>query len=183
MLVCEWWQRNGEFTDICIKDRRKKHFMASKHYFILIFSAKNNRPKNWINLHNEQLNGWHFLLNTIREAAMVQVTSMEWKEEKCIHAFRGELTTWKNEKTLRILRYKWNNNMNPLTPNDDYSSRTALLNPKSCILYIYSTHIGTEYFKRGSNSPFFPLQNAVCFINLTYLVSVLFTFNLQDVLK
>ena len=32
-------------------------------------------------------------------------------------------------------------------------------------------------------SPFFPLQNAVCFIILTYLVSVLFTFYIQGVLK
>ena len=30
---------------------------------------------------------------------------------------------------------------------------------------------------------FFPLQNAVCFINLTYLVPVLFTFYIQDALK
>jgi len=32
------------------------------------------------------------------------------------------------------------------------------------------------------NLGFFPLQNAVCFINLTYLVPVLFTFNIQGVL-
>jgi len=45
------------------------------------------------------------------------------------------------------------------------------------ILYIYSTNIGNEYFKHGIYSPFFfPLQNAVCFIILTYLVPVLFTF-------
>ena len=44
------------------------------------------------------------------------------------------------------------------------------------ILYIYSTNIGTEYFKRGIYSPFFSLKNAVCFIFLTYLVPVLFTF-------
>ena len=30
---------------------------------------------------------------------------------------------------------------------------------------------------------FFSLQNAVCFIILTYLVPVLFTFYIQDVLK
>jgi len=30
---------------------------------------------------------------------------------------------------------------------------------------------------------FFPLQNASWFINLTYLVPVLFTFYIQDVLK
>jgi len=61
-------------------------------------------------------------------------------------------------------------NLNPLTRHDDYSGRTAPLTSKRCILYIYSTHIGTEYFKHGIYSPFFPLQNAVCFINLTCLV-------------
>jgi len=70
-----------------------------------------------------------------------------------------------------------------LTPNDDYSGRAALLTSKSCILYIYSTNIGTEYFKHGIYSPLFPLQNAVCFINLKYLVPVLFTFYIQSVLK
>ena len=44
------------------------------------------------------------------------------------------------------------------------------------ILYIYSTNIGTEYFKHGILSPFFSLQNAVSFIILTYLVPVLFIF-------
>ena len=56
----------------------------------------------------------------------------------------------------------------------------------SCIIhisYIYSTNIGTEYIKHGIYSPFFPLQNAVCFIILTYLVPVLFTFYIQGVLK
>ena len=71
---------------------------------------------------------------------------------------------------------------NPLTPND-YSGRTAPLASKSCILYIYSTHIGTEYFKHSIYCPFFPLQNAVCFINLMYLVPVLFTFYIEGVLK
>ena len=41
----------------------------------------------------------------------------------------------------------------------------------------------SEYFKHGKYSPFFSLQNAVCFIILTYLVPVLFTFYIQDVLK
>ena len=52
----------------------------------------------------------------------------------------------------------------PLTPNDHYSGRTAPLTSKRCILYIYSTNTGTEYFKPGIYSPFFPLLNAVCFI-------------------
>jgi len=72
---------------------------------------------------------------------------------------------------------------NPLTPNDDYSGRTAPLTTNRSILYIYSTNIGTEYFKRGIYSQVFPLKNAVCFINLTYLVPVIFTFYIQNVLK
>ena len=72
---------------------------------------------------------------------------------------------------------------NPLTPNDPYRGPTAPLGSKRCILYIYSTNIGTEYFKHGIYSPFFPLQNAICFIILTYLVPVLFTFYIQGVLK
>jgi len=70
-----------------------------------------------------------------------------------------------------------------LTPNDPYRGRTVPLTSKRCILYIYSTHIGTEYFKHGIYSPIFSLQNAVCFIILKYLVPVLFTFYIQGVIK
>ena len=73
--------------------------------------------------------------------------------------------------------------VNPLTPNDHYRGRTAPLASKRCILYIYSTNIGTEYFKHGIYSPFLSLRNAVCFIIPTYLVPVLFTFYIQCVLK
>ena len=70
-----------------------------------------------------------------------------------------------------------------MTPNDPYSGRTAPLTSKRCILYIYSPNIGTEYFKHGIHSPYLSLQNAVCFIILTYFVPVLFTFYIQGVLK
>ena len=56
-------------------------------------------------------------------------------------------------------------------------------------LYIYTfarknkKKTDTEYFKHGIYFPFFSLQNAVCFIIITYLVPVLFTFYIQDVLK
>jgi len=73
--------------------------------------------------------------------------------------------------------------INPLTPNDHYSGRTAPLTSKRCILYIYSTNIGGEYFKHGIYSPVLSLKNTVCFIILTYLVPILFTFNIQGVLK
>jgi len=62
-------------------------------------------------------------------------------------------------------------------------SRTAPLTYKRCILYIYSTNVGTGYFKHALYSPFFSLQNAVCFIMLTSLVPVFFTFYIQSVLK
>jgi len=42
-----------------------------------------------------------------------------------------------------------------LTPNDHYCGHTAPLTSKRCILCIYSTNIGTEYFKHGIYSPFF----------------------------
>ena len=65
-----------------------------------------------------------------------------------------------------------------------YICRTAPLTSRCCILYIYSTNIRTEYFKHAEHSPFFfPLQYAVYFIMLPFLVHVLFTFYIQDVLK
>ena len=80
-----------------------------------------------------------------------------------------------------------------------YICRTAPLTSRCCILYIYSTNISTrmilplrlrnptinpqqtrrsrtEYFKHAAHSLIFPLQNAVYFIMLPFLVPVLFTF-------
>jgi len=45
--------------------------------------------------------------------------------------------------------------INPLTSNDLYISRTAKLTTKHCILHLYSTNIGTEYFKHALYIPFF----------------------------
>jgi len=73
--------------------------------------------------------------------------------------------------------------INPLTPNDHYIGHTTPLTSKRCILYIYSTNTGTEYFKHGIYSQFFSLKNAVSFIILTQLFPVLFTFYIKDVLK
>ena len=50
----------------------------------------------------------------------------------------------------------WNTyEINPLGPNDHSSGRTEPLTSNCCILYIYSTNLGTEYFKHGIYSPFF----------------------------
>ena len=64
-----------------------------------------------------------------------------------------------------------------------YICRTTPLTSRCCILYIYSTNIRTEYFKYAAYSPFFPLQNAIYFIMLPFLVPALFTFKIQGVLK
>ena len=55
--------------------------------------------------------------------------------------------------------------VNPLKPNDHYSGRTAPLTSKRCILYIYSTNIGIEYFKHGIQSPFFSSSKCSLFHN------------------
>ena len=73
--------------------------------------------------------------------------------------------------------------LNRSTANDPYMGRTAPLTSKRCILYIYSINIGTEYFNHALYSPFFSLQNTICFVMLTCLVPVLFTFYIQGVLK
>jgi len=116
---------------------------------------------------------WYLLLNSLRK----NKDYFTWNIFMLGVLFKLLLTVYGNVHCglTRVI--------NPLTPNEPYRGRTAPLTSKRCILYIYSTNIGTEYFKHGICSPFFPLQNAACFIILTYLVPVLFTFYLQGVLK
>ena len=87
-------------------------------------------------------------------------------------------SSWDKENIVKQTerKIKRHSLFNRLTPNDPYMGRTAPLTSKRCISYIYSTNIGTKYFKHALYSPFFSLQNAVCFIMLTCLVPVLFTF-------
>jgi len=62
----------------------------------------------------------------------------------------------------------WSNS-NPLKPNDPYRGRTAPLTFKLCILYIYSTNIGTEYFF-SSKCSLFHNSNVFgsCIIHIIY---------------
>ena len=108
--------------------------------------------------------------------------SMRTNQNYCCFGNPGTLLK-KNTFIFLFFKGLKNRDLNRLTPNDPYMGRTALLTSKRCILYIYSTNISTEYFKHALYSPFLSLQNAVCFIMLTCLVPVLFTFYVQNVLK
>jgi len=70
-----------------------------------------------------------------------------------------------------------------LTHNDHYSGRTAPLTSKRCILYIYSTNIGTEYFKHGIYSPFFFSWKCSLFHNSYIFVSCFIHILYTGVLK
>ena len=69
--------------------------------------------------------------------------------------------------------------INPLTPNDHYSGRTASLTSKRFILYICSTNIGTEYFKHVIYSPFFFSSKCSLFHNSNVfrscIINILYT--------
>ena len=78
--------------------------------------------------------------------------------------------------------YRW---VNLLSPNDPYMGRnpymgrTAPLTSKRCILCIYSTNIGTEYFKNALYSPFFFSSKCSLFHNAnlfgSYIIHILYT--------
>ena len=144
----------------------------------------------WINISNATFGGYRCGTThiwVVRRQTVKQPTVLDssWNLNHIV--FEGSVTCYvtntygrvdvSGDRLLSIIIIR-------LTPNDPYMGRTAPLTTKRCILYIYSTNVGTEYFKHALYSPFFfSLQNAVCFIMLTCLVPVLFTFHIQDVLK
>ena len=68
-----------------------------------------------------------------------------------------QFTGWTLEGVLLAdsMYFRTSSKINRLTPNDPYMGLTAKLTSKHFILYIYSTNIGTEYFKHVLHSPFF----------------------------
>ena len=72
--------------------------------------------------------------------------------QKYIVVLNGYLTDY------LLINKDWTHtsSLNHLKPNDAYIGRTAPLTSRRCILYIYSTNIRTEYFKRAALSTFFP---------------------------
>ena len=65
----------------------------------------------------------------------------------------------------KITEHRQSYVINRLMPNDPYMGRTAPLTSKRCILYIYSTNIGTEYFIHALYSPFFLSSKCSLFHN------------------
>ena len=121
--------------------------------------------------------------NKKKKCQVLASKSYKYNRIKIIYVICDKIMKSRFENNVcYVLIICWDH-INPLTPNDLYMSRTAPLASKRCILYIYSTDVGTEYFKHALYSPVFSLQNAVCFIMLTCLVPVLFTFYIQCVLK
>ena len=95
---------------------------------------------------------------------------------------RNEKKNWHRICWIRVHRmtdaqidtykvHKHDRFINPLTPNDPYRGRNAPLTSKRCILYIYSTNIGTVYFKCGIYSPFFSSSKCSLFHNSNVLGS------------
>ena len=68
-------------------------------------------------------------------------------------------------------------------PKDPYRGRTAPLTSKRYILYIYSTNIGTEYFKHGIYSPFFSSSKCSLFHNSNVFGSCIIHILYTGVLK
>jgi len=71
----------------------------------------------------------------------------------------------------------------PLQVGVDPLTRTALLTSKRCILYIYSTNIGTKCFKHGIYSPFFPSSKCSLFHNSNIFGSCIIHILYTGVLK
>jgi len=66
--------------------------------------------------------------------------------------------------------------INLLTPNVNYSGRTTPLTSKVAFCIFIQQIYVLNILNMVYTLRFFPLQNAVCFIILKYLVPVLFTF-------
>jgi len=87
---------------------------------------------------------------------------------KQLNSLGGKVLHSKNRTRCQRDKIKWiylGSYINHLKPNNPYRSRTAPLTSKRCILYIYSTNTGTEYFKHGIYSSFFSSSKCSLFHN------------------
>ena len=87
-----------------------------------------------------------------KRSVLAKKKGMSWNYVTFITAFYLALSP---EVYYSVYTRSYFSRINRLTPNDPYMCRTAPLTSKRCILYIYPTSIGTEYFKHALYSPFF----------------------------
>jgi hypothetical protein len=93
----------------------------------------------------------------------------------------GEKGSFDSIFNLNILfmQSSFRGQLNLLTRNDPYMGCTAPLASKHCILYIYSTNIGTEYFKHVVYPPFFFSSICSLFHNANFfgacIIHILYT--------
>ena len=187
--ITDWFQFSlqlGSYNEYCAW-----HFFFFWHVhwnpcalFFCIYCSFLLVPKNWLHKHVIIQDAFFFELSFYHISSwfLVQGHAFEGSDHFCARSNESNMMFLESSNTYLIVLirsiFTAVTVINLSTPND-YSGRTAPLTSKCCILYIYSTNIGTEYFKHGIYSPVFRLQNAVCFINITYLVPVLFTFYIQ----
>ena len=114
------------------------------------------------------------------------LTSIEQAFLQCIcfaalsfSLYRKRYEGLKLQKTTSCSCSKAIHPLNLLTPNDPYMGHTALLTSKHCILYIYSTNIGTEYFKHALYSSVFFSSKCSLFHNVNLfgsrIIHILYT--------
>ena len=109
--------------------------------------------------------GWslvHNIWTCNKETLYISVNYVFWHParlpQKAVHARRylNQLYGNSSEQVSEWIRcFRLLLSFNRLKPNDPYMGRTAPLTSKRCILYIYSTNVGTEYFKHALYSRFF----------------------------
>ena len=87
----------------------------------------------------------------------------------------GEMIKVCEDLDVRALKedpiHCYEDNINPLTPNDPYRGRAAPLTSKVAFYVFIPTNIDTEYFKHGINSPFYSSSKCSLFHNSNLFVS------------
>jgi len=89
---------------------------------------------------------WKYVVGMARKLYSESISSCALCVQ--LHVMTNLLIEWLNRMPYRVSFAI--DSINHLRPNGHYMGRTAQLTSRCCILYIYSTNIGTEYFKHAA---------------------------------